>query len=170
MAGGKRKHTDDEPEWVKRGKHDGSFSEPVEMEIDDDGTIINRGRQSLPNLPKRTQVQSAMTNGSGSGDGDGSGNAIGLKETPVDNPHNVFRGPPDYTFVSLPYAYDLLQNQGNAFANDYIFRMTSPSVNVSSASTRNLSRQFKFMNEKDVTPPPMSVKMLSVLGKLPLGA
>ena len=91
MAGGKRKHTDDEPEWAKRGKHDGSFSGPVQMEIDDDGTIINRGRQSLPNLPKRTQVQSAMSNGSGTGDGDGSGNAIGLKETPIDNPHNVFR-------------------------------------------------------------------------------
>ncbi|KAK1937132.1 Capsid protein VP1 [Phytophthora citrophthora] len=36
-------------------------------------------------------------------DGEGSGNDAGLKETPVDNPYIVYRGPPDYSFCSLPF-------------------------------------------------------------------
>ena len=58
-------------------------------------------------------------------DGAGSGNEVGLKETPVDDVYQVHRGPPNYTFASLPYVF---QNEftGNINTADYVFRMTSP--------------------------------------------
>lgn len=58
-------------------------------------------------------------------DGQGSKNQVGLKETPVDDVYQVHRGPPNYTFASLPYVF---QNEftGNINTADYVFRMTSP--------------------------------------------
>lgn len=73
---------------------------------------------SLPDSTSTTQA--AMT------DGDGSGNGGGNKETPIDNPYVVYRGPPDYTFASLPWIYEYSAQETDRFATDYIFRMTSP--------------------------------------------
>ncbi|KAE8879109.1 hypothetical protein PF002_g28733 [Phytophthora fragariae] len=62
----------------------------------------------------------------GEADGGGSGNAPGLKETPIDDPYVVYRGPPDYTFCSLPYIQQRYSSAGDTYSTDYVFRMTSP--------------------------------------------
>jgi hypothetical protein len=61
-------------------------------------------------------------------DGTGSGSNGKLAETPVDrvNPYEVYRGPPDYTFVTLPFQEDALINDANTAVRDHVFRMTSP--------------------------------------------
>lgn len=58
----------------------------------------------------------------------GSGNEHGLTETKIDkvNPYKVFRGPPNYTFASLPFQYDAVINDDQVFSRDIVFRMTSP--------------------------------------------
>lgn len=58
----------------------------------------------------------------------GSGNEHGTTETKIDevNPYKVFRGPPNYTFASLPFQYDAVVNDANTYARDHTFRMTSP--------------------------------------------
>lgn len=59
-------------------------------------------------------------------DGDGSGNAQGTKETPVDDPYIVHRGPPDYTFSSLPYNETRRFTSVATYGVDIATRMTSP--------------------------------------------
>lgn len=56
-----------------------------------------------------------------------SGNDQGLTETPVDkvDVYNIHRGPPKYTFASLPYVYDALEHVTKWSAGHY-FRLTSP--------------------------------------------
>lgn len=58
----------------------------------------------------------------------GSGNEHGTTETKIDkvNPYKVFRGPPNYTFASLPFQYDAFVNDENSYARDHTFRLTSP--------------------------------------------
>lgn len=59
-------------------------------------------------------------------DGTGSGNDNGTtKETPVDDVHQVHRGPPDYTFASLPWMSARKFYTERQFAADLAFRMTS---------------------------------------------
>lgn len=58
-------------------------------------------------------------------DGEGSGNAAGLRETPVDRPWHVFRGPPNETFASLPFVRESITSWSNLGAYDHIYRMTS---------------------------------------------
>lgn len=71
----------------------------------------------------------------GSRDGQGSGNAQGTKETPVDEIVNVTRGPPNYTFASLPYYYDRICTV-TQWNDEWAFRMTSPyDCSVSSSYT-----------------------------------
>lgn len=72
---------------------------------------------SPPNTP--------TTRMSGSGDGEGSGNPKGTKETPVDEIVNVTRGPPNYTFASLPFYYDRICTV-TQWSDEWAFRMTSP--------------------------------------------
>nr|QTE03915.1 MAG: capsid protein [Phoenicopteridae parvo-like hybrid virus] len=84
----------------------------------------SEGGSSLLNLQDNTQQDANM-------DGDssavGSGNNLGLKETPIDPvPQDVTRGPPDYTYASLPYYRDTKTSLVAAWAYDYGFRMTSP--------------------------------------------
>lgn len=56
----------------------------------------------------------------------GSGTGSGLKETPVDSvPQQVYRGPPDFVFASLPI-YIQRRNSGNVNTYDNAFRLTSP--------------------------------------------
>ena len=52
----------------------------------------------------------------------GSGNSQGLKETPIDDVGDVSRGPPEYTFASLPYLQDVKQNR-TGWVTDVGFRM-----------------------------------------------
>lgn len=54
----------------------------------------------------------------------GSGNDAGLKETPVDDPFNIQRGPPDYAFATLPYVTDRTDSS-SAWMRQHTYRMTS---------------------------------------------
>lgn len=58
----------------------------------------------------------------------GSGNDAGLTETPIDTVVNVTRGPPSYSFASLPFYEDrYVSNATNDYWYDQqTFRMTSP--------------------------------------------
>lgn len=63
------------------------------------------------------------------GDGDsakGSGNNMGLKETPVDMPYDITRGPPDETFVTLPHMETGIYQFTDTYAADHAFRLNSP--------------------------------------------
>lgn len=60
-------------------------------------------------------------------DGGGSGkDESGLKETPIDKVYDVHRGPPDYTFASLPWLQNREMITNDTISNDHSFRMTSP--------------------------------------------
>lgn len=72
---------------------------------------------SLLNSTATTQ----MAEGQGSGKADGN-----LKETPLDDPYVVYRGPPQYTFASLPYLRDEVIRDLTTYSRDHTFRMTSP--------------------------------------------
>ena len=77
--------------------------------------------QSLLNKQQNTQVASTTMDMR-----QGSGNNAGLKETPIDEiDRPVTRGPPEYTFASLPYVRDV-KIAATQWARDIGFRMTSP--------------------------------------------
>nr|QJI53851.1 MAG: capsid protein [Parvo-like hybrid virus UC4] len=75
-----------------------------------------RQKTSLPDLQATVNMES---------NAHGSGTDAGLKETPVDDPFNVQRGPPDYSFATLPYVLDSVQS-ANQWMRQHTFRMTSP--------------------------------------------
>lgn len=85
--------------------------------------------ESLPNSPPPTN-RTPSNEMSGKSIAQGSGNDAGLTETPIDTVVNVTRGPPSYTFASLPF-YDDRYVQNTPVTNNYwydqqTFRMTSP--------------------------------------------
>lgn len=111
---------------IKRGASHlgivGRLDQPLSKRLRGSGSLpASKHEQkivSLTNLPQRTTM---------SADGDGSGNAQGTKETPIDNPYVVFRGPPDYTFASLPFTQTRFDTGlDNVYARDHVFRLTSP--------------------------------------------
>lgn len=77
-------------------------------------------------IPENT-TEAAEMSGQSNGfvHGDGSGKEGNLSETPVDDVSSVHRGPPTYTFASLPYI-----EQGVLYVNQYsadlAMRLTSP--------------------------------------------
>lgn len=84
--------------------------------------IATRDR-SLANLQPQLRTNAMAGEG---GDGKGSGNDAGLKETPIDNVHDVHRGPPDYSFASLPYVQLSKVQETQRYSIDFAWRMTSP--------------------------------------------
>nr|AGV22432.1 capsid protein [Parvo-like hybrid virus UC2] len=80
-------------------------------------------RSSVSNTPATATM--AMQVDTGTRRPIGNANAQGLSETPIDDVYDVHRGPPDYTFASLPYAAQL-NYEGGAYSLDTVFRMTSP--------------------------------------------
>lgn len=80
-------------------------------------------RRIFGNPAKFLPTGNLMT-GETKGEG-GSNNAQGLTETPVDHVVNVTRGPPDYTFVSLPIIREEYVNE-SFWSRDHTWRMTSP--------------------------------------------
>lgn len=95
-------------------------SEPLDNETRvRQATLDEQGNASFTNLQPSTNM-------SQSGDGGGSGNAAGLRETPVDNPYVIYRGPPDYTFASLPFVETRYAQLDNYLSRDHIYRLTSP--------------------------------------------
>lgn len=78
-------------------------------------------------IPKRIDVKTPG-NTMNKAPAQGSGNETGLQETPVDrvNPYEVYRGPPDYTFASLPFHIDSMIDVTNTSNRDHAIRMTSP--------------------------------------------
>lgn len=74
--------------------------------------------KSLPNLTAEEQARMP--------EGTGSGNDAGLSETPIDEITTIHRGPPNYTFASLPWYYDRQDYVTNTSTHGWTFRMTSP--------------------------------------------
>lgn len=96
---------------------------------------LNEAKKRLRGAPNRPTGRpdntsllnsTTTTNMGGDADGGGSGMDAGLKETPLDNPYVIYRGPPDYTFASLPFTQTEQKNLTNVYAFDHYFRMTSP--------------------------------------------
>lgn len=77
---------------------------------------VKKLKAALSNLPSSTQDKM---------DGKGSGKDQGLTETPVDDPFNVQRGPPDYSFCTLPFIQDVTVSS-DRWMRQHTFRMTSP--------------------------------------------
>lgn len=87
--------------------------------------------KSLLNLTPSEQARMGAE-----GETTGSGLAAGLKETPLDDVGMVFRGPPNYTFASLPWYYDRVDSLSSTSAASWAFRMTSPyDVSVTGTTT-----------------------------------
>ncbi|KAL8019083.1 putative parvovirus coat protein VP1 [Plasmopara halstedii] len=115
--GPRSKRLREEPNISPQGKPKQLRGNDIGMERP--ASIVEREIASVSNNPPG-DTMSATT-----ADGGGSGNGQGLKETPVDDPYVVYRGPPDYTFCSLPYV-EARQNLLNATSSpDAIWRMTS---------------------------------------------
>ena len=117
--------------------------EPTVKKVKSDrsGNLIKPRSLPLSNFQRSAQAgqMSGAGSGSGSGDGNGSGNAAGLKETPIDEVSGwVHRGPPNYTFASLPHLTD---NNWNLSATtvDFMARMTSVYDPLVSISTVDLN-------------------------------
>ena len=111
--------------------------------------VLGKRKRDLPDVTKKflegnipQTLLNLQSNAQAMSGGEGSGNAAGLRETPIDVPdrkHPVQRGPPDYTFATLPYYFDR-RFYGTAFANDFGFRMTSAyDPRISFASTVDLN-------------------------------
>lgn len=112
--------------------------------------IINdiKEEPSVVNSPRDADMSKSLRGSGPSSDGDsagGSGNTLGLKETPVDYPFDVTRGPPDETFVSLPHVETGIFRYNDTYAADHAFRMNSPydphvqNDNVSPATIPNMT-------------------------------
>lgn len=108
----KRKRSDPTSEGVKRIKQTSKRFQALLQDV-----------RNVPvsNLRQAAQAPETMSGGGG----DGSGLEAGLKETPIDDVWNVTRGPPEYTFASLPYMVTRV-NETTALSTDLIIRMTSP--------------------------------------------
>lgn len=124
-------YNDADEELLKKLKTESGFGSRI------GSAFFNAKKLIAPrlSLQKATDSQQGVTSVSSNamsapraGGGAGSGNNQGLKETEIDDvdPHQVFRGPPDYTFASLPYHYDGLIEDVNTFNRDIVLRMTSP--------------------------------------------
>lgn len=82
---------------------------------------IQQHHETTPQV-NSTARQQVMSSAPG---GEGSGNQGGLKETPVDDVWNVTRGPPNYTFASLPWVISR-KVSASISSYDFVYRMTSP--------------------------------------------
>jgi len=123
------------------------------------------GRVSLPNsqstskalVVAATQANMMDTNMNG----DGSSGPGVLKETPVDNPYVIYRGPPDYTFASLPYYRENYIQEVNTYAYDFVYRMTSVYDAIRNTSSSDLNagagtasvQIFQTTTDADLSPP-----------------
>ena len=103
---------------------------------------------SVSKLPGGAQASSVSMEAGG-----GSGTEAGLKETPIDDVFNVSRGPPDFTFATLPFVeeYGFNGNTTDYYAVDNYYRLTSPydttrtrlaqDSNVGAGTTTRIQRQ-----------------------------
>lgn len=84
-------------------------------------------RAALSNLTSQAPSgNQTSTMAEGRADGGGSGLSAGLRETPIDEVMNVSRGPPDYTFATLPFMSLKKYFSAQSFSTDLALRMTSP--------------------------------------------
>ena len=122
---------------IKRGFHKLGLIPSVDTSVSkrlrgDDISPLKEKQKRLrgaPDQPSGRDDNTSLLNTTTSAnmaDGGGSGNAAGLRETPVDDPYIVYRGPPDYTFCSLPFMREAYFVSADYYAYDHVFRMTSP--------------------------------------------
>lgn len=122
--------------------------------------VLGKRKRSVPEATKRmveanapqtlSNLQAAAQPMSGGG---GSGNPAGLRETPIDFPdrkHPVQRGPPDYTFATLPYIRDVRVTT-TRWVLDHGYRMTSPyDPSITQAATVDLNTGLGAANSSTV--------------------
>lgn len=146
LRGNKRK----QPEGFSRIE---SASKRFQRMIED----VRSHQEDTPvvNSTARQQVEDMPDAGTSTGSGDGSGNQGGLKETPIDDVWNVTRGPPNYTFASLPWeSYRISEVSRNT--NDWVYRMTSPydpehAIQVSDINTGTGANTHTIANDTDTS-------------------
>lgn len=93
-----------------------------------------KARRSFPNLLASPHFSNMTGETKMRGEG-GSGTNQGLTETPIDDVYEVHRGPPNYTFASLPFYFDRLCSP-TRWNDQWTFRMTSPyDCSVTTSST-----------------------------------
>lgn len=121
------------------------------------GLINNIDKPSLSNSSRDTNM--SLRGAATDSNNQGSGNQLGLKETPVDVPYNVTRGPPDETFVTLPHIETGVYQMSDTFMSDHAFRMNSPydphvnSSNVSPAILPGMATSLADGDPDGVTTP-----------------
>lgn len=119
--------------WTRRGNFINVLLDPSDMPPKWRGQLKKPDHIRLKEEKKTVSFQNLLP--SRNMDGHGSGKDEGVKETPVDDVMNVSRGPPDYTFATLPFMYDQVSDDTN-WAGQWTFRMTSPyDCSVSSSYT-----------------------------------
>nr|QTE03870.1 MAG: capsid protein [Cygnus columbianus parvo-like hybrid virus] len=123
------------------GKRRGEFITPQRQTKQLRGSSSRRRELDFgtPDHPRTTRPASLPTS-SGTGNGgskmadvamsenSGGGNPAlqGTKETPIDDPYTIYRGPPEYTYASLPWNTEFFIEGQTAYSQDVTFRMTSP--------------------------------------------
>lgn len=128
------------------------FSRKRKREDDEDSISTQDTQQS--NITEDTVVENGNEDMSGKMNATGSGNENGLSETKIDrvDPHKVFRGPPDYTFASLPWQYDAQVIDRETIARDHTFRMTSPYDPLNTISYQDLNAGLGTMGYRGPVP------------------
>ena len=102
-------------------------------------------------LNPTTRQQVATNVAMSTGAGKGSGNTSGLTETPIDDVWNVSRGPPNYTFASLPWLKTRYVS-GKFHSYDHVFRLTSPYDPEQAASNTDTNTGTGTQNEYSASP------------------
>lgn len=132
LANGKRPYTTyniADEEFLKRIKLEGDYGATIAR------SLFNLKRKAADfgfissdiKHPRLTTQLAEQAFQSMMAEGKGSGNEAGTKETPVDPVINVGRGPPDYTYASLPFYNDLVERPPAPYYTHILaYRMTSP--------------------------------------------
>lgn len=118
--------TPDQPVTQKKQKISPPEKHTGKRSFQEFATDLAGNIESLSNLPPTKKANLQRTIAGTMPEGTGSGNQGGLKETPIDDvTEHVERGPPNYTFASLPALRQSMVNV-TVFSDQIQARMTSP--------------------------------------------
>ena len=120
--------------------------------------LINRDRILKKERDGKRSIEPGATAMPDSGTQSNPSNNAGAKETPLDDPYVVYRGPPDYTFASLPFNMDRnLTFVSGYSSNDFAMRMTSPLNVFDNTDISGVDKNTGFIRQISVHKPPTSI-------------
>ena len=104
-------------------------SRPREFQIDTNGNTKrlrrNEPLSNSPSMAEATKEPAPLQLSSRQAASSNQGSVA--HETPLDDPYVVYRGPPDYTFTSLPYIRESYESRSSNYVTiDQAWRMNSP--------------------------------------------